>query len=621
MSKIKLLNNQGDEVTIEHSDTASAQGNSVVNIKDVTKQVDTIADLKALDGTDKLVYVTGYHNKGDGAFGSHVFEWDATSIEADNGGTIIKLDGVDTGRYKLKYSGSVNVKWFGAFGDGVAYETSAIQKAINNSKDIYIPVGTYLLDNTIFLKDSTSIIGESSGSTILNILGNYYKPSSGILYANSNSSSETLNNIEIKNLTINGNVDTLGFSQHDHSISLHGVRDATIENCNIIGFRGDGIYIGSGLSDGDERHNYNISIINNIFDGINFDNRNSISIIDCDGCNISNNIFKNTSRSDMPGAIDIEPNTGSFYRAQNIQITNNNIISTHGGLAAISISIYRELTEEPKNFTINNNIINGTANGIVVRLAPDKNYRTLPVSLNITGNIITSGHRGIDISHCYITGVIISNNAIYQSSTTLLGFYDTDIIENFIISSNSFFANNSTQGVLIKGAKNGVISSNSFYNFTEYNIYLGTSTGVIENISIIGNVSSIVSGAGFFVECGSGIDGSSCSYFNNIGNDKHNFPAYKTDNAGINVQIFTSSTLPDSFPIGKSISIINGDTGVPYEGGHEGTLITYRYCSQSGWEKWTYQLYFYANNSADIGNFYFRQRKLSSNDWEAWTLK
>ena len=35
MSKIKLLNNQGDEVTIEHSDTSSKQDNSVVNIKDV----------------------------------------------------------------------------------------------------------------------------------------------------------------------------------------------------------------------------------------------------------------------------------------------------------------------------------------------------------------------------------------------------------------------------------------------------------------------------------------------------------------------------------------------------------------------------------------------------------
>ena len=36
-TKIKLLNNQGDELTLEHSDTTSAQGNSVVNIKDLAQ--------------------------------------------------------------------------------------------------------------------------------------------------------------------------------------------------------------------------------------------------------------------------------------------------------------------------------------------------------------------------------------------------------------------------------------------------------------------------------------------------------------------------------------------------------------------------------------------------------
>ena len=166
MSKIKLLNNQGDEVTIEHSDTASAQGNSVVNIKDITKQVDTIADLKALDGSHKLVYATGYHTKGDGAFGSHFFEWDATSIEADNGGTIIKLDNVDTGRYKLKYEGSVNVKWFGAVGDGVTDDTVAIQNAINyltSGGVLKFPVGEYIHSGISFASNSRYIelIGES----------------------------------------------------------------------------------------------------------------------------------------------------------------------------------------------------------------------------------------------------------------------------------------------------------------------------------------------------------------------------------------------------------------------------------------------------------------------------
>jgi len=144
MSKIKLLNNQGDIVTIEHSDTASAQGNSVINIKDVTKQVDTIADLKLLDGTHKLVYVTGYHTKGDGAFGSHFFEWDATSIEADNGGTIIKLTSVTTGRYKLRYNGAINIKWFNPPLNGIDDDTSYFIAAdtVSNGGTVLVPYTT-----------------------------------------------------------------------------------------------------------------------------------------------------------------------------------------------------------------------------------------------------------------------------------------------------------------------------------------------------------------------------------------------------------------------------------------------------------------------------------------------
>jgi len=164
MSKINLLNNQGDEVTIEHSNTTSAQGNSVVNIKDVTKQVDTIADLKALDGSHKLVYVTGYHTAGDGAFGSHVFEWDATSTEADNGGTIIKLNSVATGRYKLKYDGAVNVKWFGAKdtninGNENFDSTVFIQAALNSSYNVYIGIGVYLITSDITINDNTTLYG------------------------------------------------------------------------------------------------------------------------------------------------------------------------------------------------------------------------------------------------------------------------------------------------------------------------------------------------------------------------------------------------------------------------------------------------------------------------------
>jgi hypothetical protein len=41
----------------------------------------------------------------------------------------------------------VNVKDFGAIGDGVADDTKAVQAAFSTGKDVFIPAGTYLVDN------------------------------------------------------------------------------------------------------------------------------------------------------------------------------------------------------------------------------------------------------------------------------------------------------------------------------------------------------------------------------------------------------------------------------------------------------------------------------------------
>ena len=98
------------------------------------KQVDTIADLRLMTYTPSTVYVTGYHTAGDGAFGSNIFVWDATSVEDDNDGTIIKLTGVETGRYKLQYSGSAKASFFGDLsflhGSGTTAENNSFTGAV-----------------------------------------------------------------------------------------------------------------------------------------------------------------------------------------------------------------------------------------------------------------------------------------------------------------------------------------------------------------------------------------------------------------------------------------------------------------------------------------------------------
>lgn len=97
--------------------------------------VDTIAALRATAAptaaSSTLVLVKHYSTAGDGGGGE--FYWDSASTATDNGGTIIKPTAVavgDPGRWMRVYSGSSDVRWFGARGDGVADDSAAIQAAI-----------------------------------------------------------------------------------------------------------------------------------------------------------------------------------------------------------------------------------------------------------------------------------------------------------------------------------------------------------------------------------------------------------------------------------------------------------------------------------------------------------
>ena len=122
---------------------------------------DNIAELK-LNSNMNRVDVLGYYIKGDGGGGA--FYWDSTSIEDDNGGTIIQATGDTTGRWKRVFSGAVNVKWFGAKSiDEVGFENYdsalAFQTAINIYDDVFVPKGNYkFINNTEYSLSSNPYI-------------------------------------------------------------------------------------------------------------------------------------------------------------------------------------------------------------------------------------------------------------------------------------------------------------------------------------------------------------------------------------------------------------------------------------------------------------------------------
>jgi len=134
----------GDNVI--RSDLASTDGALGVSlVAGASRTVNSVADLLALPQPWVLpVFTLGYYAPGDGG-GAGPFYWDSISTEPANGGTIF---GTGTGRAKLSFAGELNVKIFGAKGDGVTNDNAAINAAVASLATtggvLFFPKGVYI---------------------------------------------------------------------------------------------------------------------------------------------------------------------------------------------------------------------------------------------------------------------------------------------------------------------------------------------------------------------------------------------------------------------------------------------------------------------------------------------
>lgn len=126
----------------------------------LTRTVDTIADLRGMAGTAsiKTVKVLGYYAVGDGGGGPlrHFVTGAELETYVDNGGSIIVPtdgDGSEAWLWDSDTGEHIDVRWYGAKGDGAHDETPHIQAAIDATggvigttrKRVYIPTGLWQL--------------------------------------------------------------------------------------------------------------------------------------------------------------------------------------------------------------------------------------------------------------------------------------------------------------------------------------------------------------------------------------------------------------------------------------------------------------------------------------------
>lgn len=136
-----------------------------------------VSDLLQLDqrSPGDVAIVAGYSQPEDG--GGGMFRWDAARDSGENGGTIVKIVEAGRGRWVRMFSehSAVNVRWFGAAGDGTQDDAESIQRAISCARDakrgLYFPRGNYRVEQPLDFTEWQGINVSGDGPGNVGIAG------------------------------------------------------------------------------------------------------------------------------------------------------------------------------------------------------------------------------------------------------------------------------------------------------------------------------------------------------------------------------------------------------------------------------------------------------------------
>lgn len=144
-----------------------------------------------------------------------------------------------------------SVKKYGAIGDGVHDDTSAIQTAISNSTCIYFPAGTYKITSTILFSRKTGVhmYGDGDGSNGLGSSKIYWAgPAGGIILQLYSCANCTIERLALQGI-FGGLATNPGVGIYISADNANGashwnvIRDCSVSN--IMGSPGYGVLIGS----------------------------------------------------------------------------------------------------------------------------------------------------------------------------------------------------------------------------------------------------------------------------------------------------------------------------------------------------------------------------------------
>lgn len=362
--------------------------------------------------------------------------------------------------------GFVIPEMFGAKADGVTDDTAAINTAIAACPNVVFTNNTYMVNADIgilpedgthlFLSEGTVLKGIAPVSDVGDIIHISEK-----------------NNIVIEGGTIDGNRSG-AHSQHAHGISIETCDNVIVNNVHVKDCKGDGIYIGSYLTNEEWTVVYpshNVKVLNCLIENT---GRNGISPVACEGMHIIDTTIKDIQGENPQAGIDIEVNNDSY------PVTDYVLSGLH-----ISNCVGYGLIIPRYN---NNGIVTNCIFDESVRIECGLNFRM--DSCLITGSLDVDGRDGNDkvFTNCKIRNVIVGQSDAYKlelvnceigndsdigQATFYTDLRSVDVAGNVdLIVKDSYLFDNGTNPLLqiIRKPKNLVFKNTRFKCRTRYTL-------------------------------------------------------------------------------------------------------------------------------------------------------
>ena len=376
-------------------------------------------------------------------------------------------------------AGAVNVKTYGATGDGVHDDTQAIQNAINAQTVLVLTKGTYIINSTLNLRSGVSIYG-SDGATIQAgpAMNGSLSCNGRCFYLNSVSRCAIINlkflpSVKSYNVAAWSNAvimvnnsssntieyNTMTFKQSYNPNGINGIWiSGTTSTYNYVGYNK---LTTMGIEYAEAGASYNTVTNNTITtpfaDGLSAHGNASTF---CTNNSVLNNTVTNSGQM---GIEDWGSITGSVIKGNTINGTGKNTSQSGSGIGLSLVGVnsvashniisnaqdmYIEVGGN-NNIKVDTNTINDTQlaiTGIIVNCTTAKPAGSNSYSATINGNNITGCEQGIAVQGDESPNATVSNNVLTNQKWMALNLNTNSGAYNVTFTGNAInFTNKSTQ--------------------------------------------------------------------------------------------------------------------------------------------------------------------------------